>query len=174
MRFCTPEMEPQGAVLSASADQTLSGGHIKAAGPMLADVEGAPAALAPEAISAQAAARVARRAISAKLFQGVAKYAKGLPRARRGTKRMVGTRQRNTQFCKSWLSAGVMAHYNGRVFPPHLTRASITPADNSFSFSSSGLFLASFQAQKGWTKPELVTWPVRLRHFADAGHPPTY
>lgn len=35
VRFPGPAVEPHGAVLSASADHTLSGGHMKAAGPML-------------------------------------------------------------------------------------------------------------------------------------------
>ncbi len=111
MRFCTPEMEPQGAVLSASADQTLSGGHIKAAGPMLADVDGAPAALAPEAISAQAATRVVRIAIATKRIRSAMKYAKSFPGARPGTRRMVGTRQHNTKSAKklafSWGDAAL-------------------------------------------------------------------
>lgn len=34
MRFPTPAIEPQGEVLSAAADHTLSGGHMKAAGPI--------------------------------------------------------------------------------------------------------------------------------------------
>lgn len=35
----TPATEPQGAWLSAAADQTLSGGHMKAAGPMSSCVD---------------------------------------------------------------------------------------------------------------------------------------
>ncbi len=38
--------EPQGAVLSAAADQTRSGGHMKAAGPMVSEAPIAPAASA--------------------------------------------------------------------------------------------------------------------------------
>lgn len=63
VRFCTPAIEPQGGVLSASADQTLSGGHMKAAGPILAVVEGASSALTLEATKAKIAVRTVMRAI---------------------------------------------------------------------------------------------------------------
>lgn len=38
MRKVTPSTDPQGAVLSEAADQTLSGGHMNPAGPMSSDV----------------------------------------------------------------------------------------------------------------------------------------
>jgi hypothetical protein len=43
VRFPTPAIEPHGGVLSAAADQTRSGGHMKAAGP-ISEAASAPAA----------------------------------------------------------------------------------------------------------------------------------
>ena len=54
VRLPASATEPQGEVLSAAADQTLSGGHMKAAGPMSsysasswAEATAAAAAMAP-------------------------------------------------------------------------------------------------------------------------------
>lgn len=62
MRLPTRATDPQGAVLSAAADQTLSSGHIKAAGPMSSEVVGL-AAVATEAAMARTASNL-NRAIS--------------------------------------------------------------------------------------------------------------